>query len=321
MKQKLFLLLISLSILFSCKKIELNRINKITTDDLVINNTAINVGGTVIDIGKEGITKYGHCWSVNAVPTINDARTEFTNAEAGKSFTSAITAISANTTYYVCAYATNGSETVYGAVKMFTLSGLSALTVTTTAYQILSESTVWVSGSIVNLGSLSALDYGHCWAIHTAPTVSDNKSSNSAINSDINFGTAISNLNQETTYFVRSYIKLNTTTIIYGNEINFTIPDLIVTTDNHSVSGTIASLQGTIVSLGVLPVTDHGMCWSTTTSNPNFNDNIITQGAVSTTGQYYSNLTGLVSGITYYFRAYARKGNTIKYGAVKTFTY
>ena len=321
MKHKFSILLVAFLFLFSCKKIELNRIDKITTDDVVINNTAINATGTIIDIGKEGITKYGHCWSVNAVPTINDAKTEFTNAEAGKVFVSAITAISASTVYYVCAYATNGSETVYGAIKSFTLSGLNALAVTTTAYQIQSESTVWVSGSIVNLGALSALDYGHCWATHTAPTVSDNKSSNSTLNSDINFGTTISNLNQETTYFVRSYIKLNSTTIIYGNELNFIIPDLIVTTDNHSVSGTTASLQGTIVSLGVLPVTDHGMCWSTTTSNPNFNDNVISQGAASAIGQYYSNLTGLVTGITYYFRAYARKGNTIKYGVVKSFTY
>ena len=109
MKQKLYILLIALSVLFSCKKIELNRIDKITTDDIVINNTAINATGTIIDIGKEGITKYGHCWSVNAVPTINDAKTEFTNAVAGKVFVSAITSISANTVYYVCAYATNGS--------------------------------------------------------------------------------------------------------------------------------------------------------------------------------------------------------------------
>lgn len=321
MKQKLSILLFALTVLFSCKKIELKRINKITTDDVIIINTTIKAGGTIIDIGKEGISKYGHCWSVNAAPTINDAKTEFTNAEAGKNFTSAITSISANTVYYVCAYATNGNETVYGAIKTFTLSGLSAITITASNLNILNENSVSVSGSIANIGALTALDYGHCWATHSSPTVADNKTSNGTLASDINFNSMLSNLNQETTYFVRSYIKLDATTIIYSNEINFTIPDLKVTTDNHSVAGTTASLQGTIVSLGVLLVSDYGMCWSITTSNPNFNDNIISQGAATVAGQYYSNLTGLVSGTTYYFRAYARKGSTIKYGVVKSFTF
>ena len=76
-KKTIFFSLCILLILFSCKKVELNRINKVTTDDVSVLNTDVNAKGTIIDISKEGIAKYGHCWSTNAIPTINDFKTEF----------------------------------------------------------------------------------------------------------------------------------------------------------------------------------------------------------------------------------------------------
>ncbi len=321
MKQKHHILFFALLLLFSCKKIEINRITKITTDEVSIANTAVTVGGTIIDISKQGITKYGHCWSTNATPTINDTKTEFTNASAGFAFTSSINNISASTIYYVCAYATNGDETVYGEIKTFTLSAYTAIAVTATNLTIQNETTLSVDGSITNIGALSGMEYGHCWATHAAPTIADNKTNYGTIATDRNFSSTLTNLSMVTTYYVRAYLKLNNSIIIYSNELTILIPDLVVTTNSHSIAGNTASLQGTIVNLGVLPVTDHGMCWSTTTSNPNFNDNVISQGAASTTGQYYSNLSGLVSGTTYYYKAFARKGNTIKYGIVRSFTY
>lgn len=308
-------------ILFSCKKVELNHINKITTDSVSVLNTDVKAKGTIIDISKEGITKFGHCWATNAIPTITDFKIEFENAIAGKEFTSTITNLSANTTYYVCAYATNANETVYGAINKFKLSSFSAVSVVSSQLQIQNETTLSVNGSISNLGSLSALDHGHCWAIHTSPTISDAKSSYGLASADVNFSSFASGLNLETTYYVRAYVKLANNTVIYSTELSILIPDLLVTTDNFSTSGSTATLQGTLVNLGVLPVIDYGQCWSSATSNPNINDNVISKGIATTTGVYYANLTGLISGTTYYYRAYARKGTTLKYGIVKSFSY
>lgn len=116
-KKTIFLSLSLLLILFSCKKIELNRINKVTTVDVSILNTDVNAKGTIIDISKEGITKYGHCWSISAAPTINDYKTEFENAVTGKGFESSLNNVSVNVPYFVCSYATNANETVYGEIK------------------------------------------------------------------------------------------------------------------------------------------------------------------------------------------------------------
>jgi len=320
-KKTIFFSLSILLILFSCKKIELNRINKVTTDEVSVLNTDVNAKGTIIDISKEGITKYGHCWSTNAIPTINDFKIEFENAVAGKEFTSTISNLSANTTYYVCAYATNANETVYGDINKFTISSFSSVSVVSIQLQIQNETTLSVNGSIGNLGSLIALDYGHCWATHSSPTISDNKTSYGLTSADVNFSSTPSTLNLETTYYVRAYLKLDNNTFIYSNELSILIPDLVVTTDNYSTSGSTATLQGTIVNLGVLPVIDYGQCWSSVTSNPNINDNVLSKGSATATGVYYTNLPGLISGTTYYYRAYARKGTTLKYGIVKSFNY
>lgn len=322
MKQK-YIILFSLFVLFSCTKLEINRITKITTDNVSVANTNVIAYGTIIDISNARITKYGHCWSTNSTPTISDAKTEFTYADVGKEFTSNLTNLSPNITYYTCSYATNDKETVYGKIKPFIVGSISALSITASMLQIQNETTLSINGNITNLGSLSTMDYGHCWATHTAPTVFDNSTSNGTATGDINYSSYPSGLNLQTTYYVRAYLKLDNTTIIYSNELSLLIPDLVVTTDNYSIWSSVstATLQGTIVNLGVLPVIDHGHCWSTTTSNPNINDNVISNGPAPFTGIYYTSLPSLVSLTTYYYRAFARKGTTIKYGIVKFFIY
>ncbi len=321
MKNLYYISIILIISFFSCKKLDIARINKITTNSVLVTNTSVTAKGTIIDIDKDGITKYGHCWATNSTPTINDFKTEFDNADAGKEFTSTLTQLSANTTYYVCSYASNSKQTIYGEIKEFKISSFSSVSIVTNQLQILSETTFSVNASITNLGSLSALDYGHCWSPHTAPTVNDYKTSNGITLSDINYPSTATGLNLETNYYVRAYVKLDNNSIIYSNELSVLIPDLSVSTNSFVISGGNATLQGTIINLGVLPVIDHGHCWSTTTSNPNFNDNVISKGATLSTGPFYTNLNGLVSGTVYYYRAYARKGTTLKYGVVKSFTY
>lgn len=307
-------------ILFSCKKIELNRINKITTDDVSISNTDVSASGTIVDIGKSGVSKFGHCWSSNPVPTIADTKTEFKNAEAGEIFNSKPSNLSANSVYYICSYATNGDETIYGEIKSFTITSFSNMAVGISNLQIQNETTLTVDGGITGIGSLNVVDYGHCLATHTTPIISDLHTSNGTLSSDINFSSTLSGLNLDSTYYVRTYVKLSNSNFIYSTELSILIPDLKVTTDNFAVTGATAVLGGTIQNLGVQPVVDHGHCWSSSTSNPNINDNILSQGAITTTGAFFSNLS-LTSGTTYYFRAYARKGTTLKYGVIKTFTY
>lgn len=77
--------------------------------------------GNVISIGCSNITKYGHCWSTNPDPTINDNIAEFGYLSTAGSFTSEI-AVEEGTLYYFRAYAVNSYGTTYGEQVSLTTS-------------------------------------------------------------------------------------------------------------------------------------------------------------------------------------------------------
>ena len=74
--------------------------------------TAVS-GGTISSDGGATITARGICWSTSATPTIA-LTTKTTDGTGTGVFTSNLTALSANTTYHVRAYATNSVGTAYG---------------------------------------------------------------------------------------------------------------------------------------------------------------------------------------------------------------
>lgn len=86
----------------------------LTTKEITnITTTTATSGGDINSNGGANITARGICWSVvNQNPTISDSKT--TNGSGTGSFTSNITGLLANTTYYVRAYATNIAGTSYG---------------------------------------------------------------------------------------------------------------------------------------------------------------------------------------------------------------
>jgi hypothetical protein len=82
-----------------------------------ITNTTATCGGNVTSDGGGTVTARGVCWRMNVVPNIGDSLTS--NGTGTGTFTSALTGLIANRTYYVRAYATNESGTIYGAPVMF----------------------------------------------------------------------------------------------------------------------------------------------------------------------------------------------------------
>jgi hypothetical protein len=83
----------------------------------ITDETAV-CGGEVTDDGFGEITARGVCWSKNQNPTIAD---NITNDGSGLgSFTSDLTGLDAETTYFVRSYATNYAGTAYGEQKSFT---------------------------------------------------------------------------------------------------------------------------------------------------------------------------------------------------------
>jgi len=75
-----------------------------------------------------------------------------------------------------------------------------------------------------------------------------------------------------------------------------------------NVSYTSCSVQGTILDKGENGIIQHGFCW-TITQNPTTENNNTQLGSKSSTGNFFDILTGLLSGTTYYVRAYAQNND------------
>jgi len=115
------LLLIGLTSIsfYGCKKATVVVISTVSTQSITsITQLTATSGGIIASEGGATVTSRGVCWSTSPTPTINDNKT--TDGTGAGSFTSSITGLTANTTYYVRAYATNSTGTGYGSALSFT---------------------------------------------------------------------------------------------------------------------------------------------------------------------------------------------------------
>lgn len=90
----------------------------VTTSSITnITQTTATCGGNISSDGNAVVTVRGVCWSTSENPEITDYKTS--DGTGTGEFTSNITGLTPNTTYYVSAYATNSEGTAYGESKQF----------------------------------------------------------------------------------------------------------------------------------------------------------------------------------------------------------
>ncbi len=143
----------------------------------ITSNSAICGGNVTTDNGS-AVTAKGVCWSTNQNPTIEDNKT--TNGNGVGTFTSNMTNLEPNTTYYVRAYATNEVGTAYGEERTFkTLAAYSPATGTSNGYGYvdLGLSVKWAT---CNVGASSPEEYGNYYAWGETTTKSEYTEENSA---------------------------------------------------------------------------------------------------------------------------------------------
>ena len=91
----------------------------------------------------------------------------------------------------------------------------------------------------------------------------------------------------------------------------------ITTTAVTSITGTAAVSGGNISNDGGSPITQRGVCYSTTPTPTTANTTVISGGG---TGSFTCNLTGLIPNSTYYVRAYAINSAGTAYGNALSLT-
>ena len=306
---------------FGCQKIEVVRITKVFTEEAEVNSSSVSIDGVVVDVSDAGVSKYGHCWSTITSPTINDFKTVFDSASAGTYYTSTLTNLQFNTTYYVRSYTQAEDEIVYGENQTFIIDNYSYFELIANSLTILGENEINIEGVINGAQSLTLQDHGICYKLDSIPTINDEVYSMGNLSQNISLNSSFNNLLQERHYKFRLFAQLDSNTILYSNVLSSYITDLHVSTHNNYITADSVIFSGAIDSLGVLNVTDHGHCWSYLTSNPTINNERISLGPTTFDGVYLSSTTDLnnLSNITVYYRAYAIKESEIVYGEIKSF--
>jgi len=183
-----------------------------------IGQTTATCGGNVTSQGSSSVTALGVCWSTSSNPTISDAHT--TDGSDTGSFTSNITGLTANTPYYVRAYATNNAGTAYGNQVTFTTTGTGTPpTVTTASVTNIGQTTATCGGNVTSQGSSSVTVRGVCWSTSSNPTISDAYTTDGSGTGS--FTSNITGLTANTPYYVRAYAT-NSSGTAYGNQQQFT---------------------------------------------------------------------------------------------------
>ena len=287
-----------------------------TTAASGITRTSATSGGNITSNGGSNVTVSGICWSTSHNPSVNGPHT--IDGTANGIFTSNITGLTANTLYYIRAYATNSIGTSYGNELSFTTDPAVIPTLTTSGVSSPGTTTAVSGGNITDDGGAGITARGVCWSTASSPTLSDNFTSNGT--GAGSFTSNITGLQPVTTYHVRAYATNNAGTA-YGNEVSFTTaqlrPATLTTSAVTSLLSTSAVSGGNITDDGGSSITARGVCWSTN-SSPTLGDNYTSNG--TGTGSFTSNITGLQPLTDYHVRAYATNGAGTAYGNDLLFT-
>ncbi len=178
-----------------------------------ITATTATCGGEVLADGGFAVTARGVCWSTATQPTISNNHTT-DNIGLGP-FASSLTGLEPATTYYVRAYATNPAGTAYGEQRTFTTqSGLP--TVVTAAATAVSATSITIGGTVEADGGFAVMARGVCYGTQPNPTLANQHTTDGSGTGA--FGSSITGLQSNTTYYVRAYAT-NAVGTAYGEVV------------------------------------------------------------------------------------------------------
>ena len=205
----------------------------------ISNITAISAtaSSSVIGAGEGQITKRGVCWSTNQNPTTADNKTE--DGTGIGQFSSELTNLKANTTYYLRTYAINEAGTTYGEeINFKTRDGV--ITLTTKQISNITIDSAMGGGNITDDGGAPVTMRGVCWSTNQNPTTADNKTEDGTGIGQ--FSSELKGLNSATKYYFRAY-AINSKGTFYGDNVDYTTTTSIsgggVTFNGYSYSSII----------------------------------------------------------------------------------
>ena len=308
-----------------------NTIPSVTTGAAsAITQTTATLAGSITANGCSAVTTYGVEYSlVNGFPNGTGTAVASTNLSGGN-FSSNLTGLTAGTTYYYHAYATNAGGTAYGAQQSITTVSLTPVINVTTLAAFGNICINTVAGPnlfTINGTNLTAIN------ITVGPLTGFTFSTTSG-------GTYTASLNLTQpggTYSQQIFVRFSpvlvqsyngnipvtgggaTPTSVAASGAGVNTAPSVTSGAASAITQTTATVAGTIPSTGCTAVMAYGVEFSTSNGFPNGTGTAVASTNLSGVN-FTSAVTGLVTGTTYYYRAYATNAGGTTYGTQGSFT-
>jgi hypothetical protein len=268
--------------------------------------------------GNNKIGGHGFCWDTQPSPDITKEHTELGSISSSSSFSSVISNLQPNQKYYIRAFASIPSGSIYGPQAEFTTLKTGRPVVLTDSIINLSYTSVQCKGVIQSDSGLAVTTRGTYWSINPNPDIANNHTSDGPGKGT--FKSSILGLTPNTTYYIRAY-GTNASGTSYGVQKSFstlilTLP-VITTLNIINITDNSAMVGGNVTDGGGSVVAARGVCWSRS-SNPTISNSYTSNG--TGTGTFTSNLTNLIPNTIYHVRAYATNIIGTAYGDDASFT-
>lgn len=293
----------------------------------ITQNTA-TAAGSITATGCSAVTAYGIEYStVNNFTPGTGTQVPSTNISGGN-FTAGLTGLTASTTYYYRAYATNNGGTAYGNQQSFvtsapvlsatTLAGFGSVCInTTSAAGSFTITGVGLTTTNVAVGPLN----GYTFSTTSGGTYSASLSLSQPGGAYtqqvfVKFNpTAVQNYNGNIPVSGGGAAAINVS--VTGAGVNTTAT--VVTGASANITSHSATLSGSVADIGCSALTAYGIEYSGVNGFANGSGLKVPASNLSG-GAFSVQLDNLVQGATYYYKAYATNNGGIAYGAQQSFT-
>ena len=297
-----------------------------TTAASDITATTATLNGNITSDGGAEITARGFVYATSNADLIIGATdvTDVTVSGTTGTFDEEITDLTAGTTYYYRAYATNSVDTSYGEVQSFTTLAV-APTASTAAASDIASTTATLNGNITSDGGAEITARGFVYATSNANLIIGTTDVTDVTVSGTTgtFSEQITSLTAGTAYYYKAYAT-NSVDTTYGNVQSFTtlaVAPTASTTAASDITSTTATFNGDITSDGGADISARGFVYAISNADLTIGIAGVTDVTVSgTTGVFTENITGLTAGTAYFYAAYAINSVDTTYGAVQSFT-
>ena len=286
-----------------------------TITDINYDKGAATLHGEIVKEGEPPYSERGFVYGTSINPTINDNKVVKDGSGTG-AYSSYVTGLPTDVTFYVRAYAKNEAGIVYGE-SVSKSPGTASVSTQKVEYVSGEEGAILCYGAIIEAGEPPYTERGFVYGISPNPTVNDNKIKNEGEGVG-SFNSKITGLETGKPLYIRAYVK-NIAGVAYGEQITKTPEAPKVTTDKieyvNGEKGKV-TLYATITNVGAPTYTERGFVYGTA-PNPTVNDNKIVKSGTSS-GAYSLSISNVETSKTLYVRAYVKSATGITYGAEKS---